>query len=71
MNQDIIQLYHHKDVKLFGKDLIDISLKAGQDIRQPKRYYLVFEVPISSLKDGFLFINFLNSYLIVNTCQIQ
>ena len=32
IKQDIAQIYNNKDIKLFGKDFIDIALKNGQNI---------------------------------------
>ena len=29
INQDVIQVNNHKNVKFFGQDLIDITLEAG------------------------------------------
>ena len=33
VDENIIQTYNNKDIKLFYQDLIDISLEAGQSIQ--------------------------------------
>ena len=33
INQDIIQIYNNKNIKLFSKYLVNISLKDGRGIR--------------------------------------
>ena len=44
VDEDIIQIYYDKNIKLFRKDLINIALKWCRSISQFKRYYLIFEV---------------------------
>ena len=34
VNEDVVQIYNDKDVKLLSKDLVDISLEACLCIRQ-------------------------------------
>lgn len=65
VDQDIVQIYDHKDVKLFGEDLIDIALEASWSIRKSKRYDLILKMAVSGLKNSFLFIVFLNSHLMI------
>lgn len=36
-DQDVIQIYHNKDIKLFGKDRIDVILKTSGYIQKAKR----------------------------------
>lgn len=42
-NKDIDQIYNDEDIKLFGRDLIDIASKAGQSIRRSKRHDLILK----------------------------
>lgn len=46
INEDeyIVQIYNNKDIKLFGKNFVNIFLKACWYICQSKRYYLVLKV---------------------------
>lgn len=67
MNQDVVQVHYDKDIKLLGKDLIDIALEVSWSIRQIKEYHLVFKVIIPYLEDCHLFIFFSNSHLLVYT----
>lgn len=42
--------------------IIDIVLKIDQNVKKSKKYYLILEIAISSLKSGFSFITFSNFY---------
>lgn len=54
----------------FNQSLIDILFKASPSIRCVKKYFLIFEIAILGVENRFLFIVFLDSYLIVCTSQI-
>lgn len=68
IDQNIIQVYNHENIKLFNQDLIYISLEAGWSVRLTKKYYLVLKVAVSGEKVRFLFITFLDCHLMINTC---
>ncbi len=71
VDEDVIKVYYHENVKLFYQDLIDIALKCGLYIGQFKRHNLVLKMAIAGLEDRFLFISFSNPYLIVDIGQIK
>ncbi len=68
---DIIEIYHNQDIKLFSEDLVNITLKPSRCIKKTKRYDLVLEVTVFDMKNCFLFITFSNSYLMIDTSEIQ
>lgn len=67
INKNIIQIYNNKNTELFSNNLGNVILKTSKYIEKPKRYDLVFEISIPSLKGSFLFIAFLDSYSMINT----
>ncbi len=71
IDQDVIQVYHNKDIKLFSENLIDVALKTSGFVKKAKRHYLVLEVVVSGAKDYLLFVTFSNSHLMIGTSQIQ
>ena len=71
INEKIIEKNIGKDVKLFGQDLINITLEAGQYVEERKKYYLVLKIAISSLESRFLFNPFFNSLLMVSTYEVE
>ncbi len=66
INQNVI-----KDMKLFSKDLIDITLKTSGYIRKTKKYNLILKIAIFGVKSCLLFIIFSDFYLILGTSQVQ
>lgn len=71
IDKNIIQIYNTKNIKLLSKYLVNISLKACRYIYQSKKYYLVLEMAISSLKYYLLFIIFANSYLMIFISKVK
>ncbi len=71
IDQDIVQVYYNKDIKLFSENLIDVVLKADGCVRQAKEHYLVLKVAVSGMKGCLLLITFSNLCLMVNTSEIQ
>ena len=65
IDQDIVQIYNNKDIKLFGKDFVNIILKSDQKIGKTKSNDLVLKVPISSIKSYFPLITFSDLYLMI------
>ena len=70
IDKNVIKIHNNKNIKFFCKDLINIALESCQNIDQPKKHYLIFEITISNLKSYFLFISFPNSYLMIDTYEI-
>ena len=71
INQDIIQIYYNKDIKLFNKDFVDIALKIGCCVEKTKGDDLVFEIAIFGVKSRLLLIIFFNFHLMIGTSEIQ
>ena len=71
INQDIIQIYHNKNIKLFSKNLVDIALKTSECIEKAKGHHLVFKITISGAESHLPLVTFSNSYLIIGTSEIQ
>ena len=65
VDKDVIDVYYHKNVKVFCQDLVNIALEYGRYISQSKRHYLVLEIAIAGHEGCLLFIAFLNPHLIV------
>lgn len=70
MDQNIIQIYHIKDIKLFGEDLIDLVLKTGGCIEKTKGHDLALKMTVSDTKGYFLLIILLKAYLIISISKI-
>ena len=71
IDEDVIKIYYDKDVKLFGKNFIDITLKTSQSIRESKRNDLVLKMAVPGIKDSFLLVILLNFHLLVGTSQVK
>ncbi len=71
IDQNVIQIYYNKDIKLFSKNFVDIALKIGGYIGKAKVYYLILKVAVSGTKGHLLLVTFLNPHLVVNTSKIQ
>lgn len=67
VNQDIIQLHNDKNIRLFSENLINVSLKTDEGVRQVKKYDLVLKMTVSCLKCDFLFVTFANRYPVIST----
>lgn len=70
IDQDIIWVDNDKNVQIFAKDFVNISLETCLSIRQTNRYYLVLKIAISGTKPGLLFITFFDPYPMINTGQV-
>lgn len=71
INQDIIQIKNNKDIKLFSKNIVNVSLEASWNVRQTKKHHLIFKVTIPNVKCCLLLITFLNFYLMISISQVQ
>ncbi len=65
IDKNIIQVNDNKNVKLLCQDLNDIALKRDWYIHQAKKYYIVLEIGIIGPESQFLFIAFLDFYLLI------
>lgn len=70
MNQNVIQIDYDKDVNFFDKDLIDITLKTGQTVKESKKHDPILEIAVPNTKGSLLFVIFLNLYLMVGIGQV-
>ena len=70
IDQNVIQIYYNKNIKLFSKNLVDIALKTGRSIEKSESHNLVLEVAVLDTKDRFLFITFLYPHLMISTSAI-
>ncbi len=71
VDKDVIEIHYHKNVKLFGQDLVDITLKRSRYIGQSKRHDLVLEMTIAGLEGCLLFITFPDPHFVVGIGQIE
>ena len=71
IDKDVIEIHYHDNVKFLYQNLVDIVLECGWSIDSTKKYYLVLEMTIAGLEGHFLFIAFINPYLIVGIGQIK
>ncbi len=71
VDEDVIEIYYHKIVKLLCQDLVNITLKCGRCVGQSKRHDLIFEVTIAGSKGRLLFIAFPDPHLMVGIGQIK
>ncbi len=58
VDEDVIEIHYHENVKLLGQDLVDMVLKCGQYIGQSERHDLVLKMAIAGLESRLLFIAF-------------
>ncbi len=71
IDQDIVQVYHKEDIKLFSENFVDVALKTGGCVKKAERHYLVFKVAVSGAKSRLPFVTFSNPHLMIGTSQIQ
>ena len=62
IDEDVIQIYNTKDIKIFCQNFINIILKACWYIKKFKWHYIIFKIAIIRLEYSFLFVIFLDSY---------
>ena len=70
INQDVIQIYLNKNIKLFSKNFVDVALKTGRRIKKTKKYDLILEVIVSGIKSHLLLVTFSDSHLIIGIGEI-
>lgn len=67
IDQDIVKIYYDKDVELFSKDLIDVTLKTCRSIRKSKKHVLVLEIAVLDTKNSLLFVTLSNPHHVLGT----
>ena len=65
VDEDVIKVYYHKNVKLLYQNLIDIALEYDWCIDKSERYDLVLEMAIAGLESHLPFISFPDPHSIV------
>ncbi len=65
VDEDVIKIHYHENVKLLSQDLIDVTLKRGRYVGQSERHDLVLEMAIAGPKGCLLFVFFPNPYSMV------
>ena len=71
INEDVIQIYDDKDIKLLSKNLVNISLKACWCVCQTKRHHLVLKVTVLSLERDLSLVSFADSHSMVCTNKVE
>lgn len=64
------QVKNNKNIKFLSQDLFNIALEANYSIKKVKKYYLIFEITISSLEDCFSYITIFYPYLIIKIYEM-
>ncbi len=65
LDENVIEIYNHKNVVFLCQDLGDIVLEYSRYIGQSKRHYLVLEVAIAGSESCLLFLTFSNPHPMV------
>ena len=71
IDDNIIEVHYHKNVKLIYQDLVNIALEYGQCVGLFKRYDLILEIAIAGSEGCFSFIFFSDSHSMVGIGQIK
>ena len=71
VDKDVIKVYHHKNVKFFCQNLVDVALENSRCVGQFKKRHLILEMIIAALKSRLSFIAFFDPYLMVGVGEIE
>ena len=71
IDKNVIELYYHKNVKLFCQNLIDVALKCDQCINQSKKNNIILNVAIVALEGRLLFIAFFDPHSIISIGEVK
>ncbi len=71
IDQDVVQIYYNKDIKLSRKNLVDVALKTSRYIGKAIMYYLVLEVAVFSAENRLLHVTFSDSHPMIGTIEFQ
>ncbi len=70
IDQNVVCVNNDKNVKLLGKDLVDVSLEAIWSIGQTKGRDLIFEVAIPGTECCLSLVTLSNSHLMIGITEI-
>ncbi len=71
VDEDVIEVYYHKNVEILCQDLVDVALKRDWYVSQSKMYDLILEVAMVRPEGCLPFITFSDPHLMVGIGQIQ
>ena len=71
VNEDVIQIHDDKDIELFSKDLVDVSLEAYWCVCQTERYHLVLKVAVSSPERSLPLVPLADSHSMIGTSEVE
>ncbi len=71
LDEDVIEVHYYKEVKLFGQDLVDVTLKRGRCVGQSERHDLVLEMAVAGPESRLPFIAFPDPHSIVGIGQSE
>ncbi len=71
VDEDVIEVHYHENVKLLCQDLVDIALESGRCVGQCKRHHLVLEMAITGPEGRFPLIAFPDPHSMVGISQIE
>ncbi len=71
IDEDVIKIHYYEDVKLFGQNLIDITLKRGRYVGQSERHDLVLEMAVAGVEGRLPFVTFPDPHLMIGIGQIE
>ena len=71
IDEDVVQIYDNKDIKLFSKNLVDVSLEAGWRVGEIERHHLILEVTVLGSECDFLLVFFADSHSMVDTGEVK
>ncbi len=71
VDEDVIEIHYHENVKLLVQDLVDIALKRSRCIGQSERHDLVLEMAVVGPEGRLPFVAFPDPHSIVGVGQIE
>jgi hypothetical protein len=71
VNKDIVQINNYEMIQEPYKRSINICLKCGWCVSQPKRHYKIFKMAIAGPESRLPLVSFTNSYPIIYILEIQ
>ncbi len=71
VDEDVIEIHYHENVKFVNQDLVDLALKRGRCIGQSERHDLVLGMAIAGPEGRFPFIAFPDPHSMVGIGQIE
>ena len=71
IDENVIEVNNNNNIKFLGQDLVNITLEASWYVRQPKKYYPVLEMAISSLESRFLFSALFYPYPMTSSYEVE